>query len=81
MCNAGPELGTRFLCSMMKRLPAVSAVVALNASELKPREWRCPERSWPAATGWSAARGGRGSLGYEVVQGCGGGNGREGLEE
>ena len=52
MCNAGPESGVRFLCSMMKRLAAVSEVVALKASELKPKEWRCPERSWPAATGW-----------------------------
>ena len=66
---------------MMKRLPAASEVATLKASELKPKEWRWPERPWPAATGWSAARGGRGSLGYEVVQGCGGGNGREGLEE
>ena len=31
--------------------------------------------------GMERGPGGRGSLGYEVVQGCGGGNGREGLEE
>ena len=51
-------MGVRFLCSMMKRLLAESEVETLNARELKPKEWRCPERSWPAGTGWSVGDGG-----------------------
>jgi len=45
---------------MMERLPAASEVATLKASELKPKEWRWPERSWPAATGWRSAGGGAG---------------------
>jgi hypothetical protein len=37
---------------MTKRLLLVSDVTTLKASELKPREWRWPDRSSPAGTGW-----------------------------
>ena len=71
MCNAGPESGTRFLCSMMKRLAAVSEVVALKVRELKPKEWGCPERSWPAATGWRSAGGGAGDWAARLCNAAG----------
>ena len=84
MHMAGPGLwrAVRLLCSMMKRLPAESAVATLKARELKPRSEDGLKRSWPAATGWSSARRGRrGSLRHQIVQRHGGSNGRGSLEE